>query len=205
MSDDVVQRARQALDGITPGPWRLPATLLGSKNGTVFADDNDSDTPYQVAVIASTRGDADGRLIAAAPQLVADLADEVEKLRVWRSEALTVTAGLQDLGKALGVPLGHRITGPDATERAQALVAEVKKLRAEKAAAERGLIANRDAAIHMTKLHHRSMRERYEAVAERDRLRATITRVEDALDDMEQNPYANCSLTLRRALDGEVQ
>lgn len=51
------------------------------------------------------------------------LVDEVERLRRWKSEALPVMAGLQDLGEALGVGLGERITGEAAAEKARALVA----------------------------------------------------------------------------------
>lgn len=125
---------------------------------------------------------------------VADLAAEVEQLRVWKREALTVTTGLQDLGKALGVPLGHRITGPDATERAQALVAEVEKLRAKPCCG--------DWATLSRNLHN--------AEAERDRLRATITRVRKVADAWVKPDYTSDETEgfgkkILCALDGEVQ
>lgn len=37
---------------------------------------------------------------------------EVDHLRRWKSEASEVMMGLQDLGRALGIPPGERITGP---------------------------------------------------------------------------------------------
>lgn len=66
----------------------------------------------------------------------ADAAEaEAERLGHWKAEALPVMAGLQDLGAALGVGLGQRITGEAAAERAHALVAQVERLTAERDAA----------------------------------------------------------------------
>lgn len=130
MTDDVVQRARQALDGITPGKW----WWTGEIRNRLVADGRPDDLTRAREIIRCAAllhlGKPDADFITAAPQLVADLAAEVEQLRVWKREALTVTAGLQDLGKALGVPLGHRITGLVATKLAQELVAERDLLRA---------------------------------------------------------------------------
>jgi hypothetical protein len=53
-----------------------------------------------------------------------ELRDEVKRLRRWKDEAAEVILGLQDLGKALGVPLGTRITGDGAAKIAERLVAE---------------------------------------------------------------------------------
>jgi hypothetical protein len=53
-----------------------------------------------------------------ADQLAAALADtlgqELRHLRRWKNEAMPVMDGLQELGRALDIPLGHSITGPDA-------------------------------------------------------------------------------------------
>src|SRR5690554_5011909 len=57
-------------------------------------------------------------------------AEEIERLRRWKAEALPVIAGLQELGKALGLPLGSRITGPEAVKRAEELAAKVAGVRA---------------------------------------------------------------------------
>lgn len=65
--------------------------------------------------------------IAAITDSVADIPDllaEVERLQRWKAEALPVMDGLQDLGKALGLPLGERITGPAAIEAVERLKAE---------------------------------------------------------------------------------
>ena len=56
---------------------------------------------------------------------------EVERLARWKAEALPVLAGLQELGKALGLPLGEQITGPRAAEEAAALLARAEKAEAE--------------------------------------------------------------------------
>ena len=49
------------------------------------------------------------------------LREEVEKLRRWKLEASEVIMGLQDLGRALGLPLGERITGEVAAAKATEL------------------------------------------------------------------------------------
>lgn len=46
------------------------------------------------------------------------LEDELVRLRAWKAEALPVIAGLQDLGRALGIRLGESITGRTATDAA---------------------------------------------------------------------------------------
>lgn len=62
------------------------------------------------------------------------MAGEVERLARWKAEALPVLVGLQELGRALGLPLGERITGQSAAEAAQALLARAEKAEAEVAA-----------------------------------------------------------------------
>ena len=57
------------------------------------------------------------------------LTAERDALARWKSEAMPVMDGLQELGKALGIPLGHRITGPDALASVDALTAERDRLR----------------------------------------------------------------------------
>ena len=64
---------------------------------------------------------------------------EVERLARWKAEALSALAGLQELGKALGLPLGEQITGPKAAEEAAALLARAEKAEAELAAAREAL------------------------------------------------------------------
>lgn len=62
--------------------------------------------------------------VADIPDSVADIPDllaELERLVRWKGEALQVMDGLQQLGQALGLPLGARITGPEA-------LAEVRRL-----------------------------------------------------------------------------
>lgn len=63
-------------------------------------------------------------------------ANEVERLRRWKAEVLSVIAGLQELGKTLDIPLGTSITGTEAAERAEALVAERDVLKAQVEAVE---------------------------------------------------------------------
>lgn len=80
------------------------------------------------------------------PEAVADmdrLREEVERLRRWKTEASEVILGLQDLGNALGVPLGRRITGTLATEIAGELRVRTEKAEAKVTRVE----ALRDAEI----------------------------------------------------------
>lgn len=49
---------------------------------------------------------------------------EIGQLRRWKAEATTLFDGLQDLGRALGLPLGVLITGPLAIEAAERLRTE---------------------------------------------------------------------------------
>ncbi len=58
--------------------------------------------------------------VADVPQMLA----EIERLAAWKASALTVMDGLQELGQALRVPLGERVTGPSA-------LAEVQRLKAQ--------------------------------------------------------------------------
>jgi hypothetical protein len=46
---------------------------------------------------------------------------ELERLRAWKQEALPVISGLQELGRALGLPLGVQITGPVGVTAARSL------------------------------------------------------------------------------------
>lgn len=65
------------------------------------------------------------------------LAAEVEKLTRWKNEATPVMDGLQELGRALDIPLGARITGTDA-------LAAVEQLRADRDADRRELARLRE-------------------------------------------------------------
>lgn len=48
----------------------------------------------------------------------------MERLRAWKQEAMKLFDGLQDLGRALDLPLGVLVTGPLAIEAANRLRAE---------------------------------------------------------------------------------
>jgi hypothetical protein len=61
---------------------------------------------------------------------------EVDRLRRWKAEATEVILGLQDVGKALGLGLGERITGASATEAAKRLHARAEAAEAQVARVE---------------------------------------------------------------------
>lgn len=56
---------------------------------------------------------------------------EVEQLRRWKAEASSLFDGIQDLGRALGLPLGAAITGPDAVKAADELHARTAAAEAQ--------------------------------------------------------------------------
>lgn len=81
-STDIVQRARAALDGITPGPWWWTAETR-ARLIALGADKHELTDAREIIRCAALLhpGEADARFIAAAPDLVRELAAEVEKLR----------------------------------------------------------------------------------------------------------------------------
>lgn len=52
------------------------------------------------------------------------LVAEVDRLARWKDEAMPVMDGLQDLGRALDLPLGERTTGPAALAAVESLLAD---------------------------------------------------------------------------------
>lgn len=138
-TDDIVARARAALEGITPGPWRH---CRGSSSAPpIMVDQNGTGMGLRVAVEDMMEEDGvdpgdirgwirDATFIAQSPELVRELADEVERLRRWKGEAAEVLIGLQDLGRELNVPSGRRITGEGASEAARTIVGERDRLAA---------------------------------------------------------------------------
>ena len=71
----LVTRARELLAAATPGPW----SHGGEARGTAVLADNGRVTLCRAPAF-SLRAEADAAFIAAAPQLVADLVAEVERL-----------------------------------------------------------------------------------------------------------------------------
>lgn len=73
----------------------------------------------------TTMDAADAHLVSHAPEWLAELLAEVERLQRWKAEALTVMDGLQELGAALGLRIGERITGEAALKAVNALNARL--------------------------------------------------------------------------------
>lgn len=66
--------------------------------------------------------------LAAAQRAKAE--NERDRLARWKAEALPVLDGLQEIGRALDLPLGTRVTGPQALKAIEALLAERDRLAA---------------------------------------------------------------------------
>ena len=79
MTDDALEDARHWLHAATPGPWRVQVNTEEA-NWFILTD-----TPTPVtgpgAIIARAEWPWDARFIAAAPDLIKALCDEVEHLR----------------------------------------------------------------------------------------------------------------------------
>ena len=84
---DVVQRARQALDGIeTEGRWHTDGDGVWAEGrGNVYmGGERDYIATAEGGFVTGEFLEGDARFIAAAPDLVRDLADEVERLEADR-------------------------------------------------------------------------------------------------------------------------
>ena len=123
------------LAAATPGPWEA--------DGTEVSQHWSCPEPWlpiatnEVACMAYCYGGSargierveDAEFIAHAREDVPVLLAEVKELTRWKAEALEVIDGLQELGRALGLPLGERVTGPAALEKATTLRAQVEAVR----------------------------------------------------------------------------
>ena len=120
-------------EAATPGPWTSyrPHPAYRSYMVERVAPEGHLAGDGAVVCCEDVKASENAEFIAAAdPGTVLWLIREVERLTRWKSEALPVLDGLQELGKALGLPLGERITGPAALAAVEAL-----KLRATDAEA----------------------------------------------------------------------
>lgn len=87
---DVVQQARELLAGITPGKWTYRDVIDGRHNVTVDMWDvaSCSGGPVEDEAVRTRYAAANAEFIAAAPQLVSELANEVEQLQFAESSLL---------------------------------------------------------------------------------------------------------------------
>lgn len=76
---------------------------------------------------------------------------QFERLRAWKAEALPVIAGLQEVGRALGTPLGQQITARATVDLALDLRNQRDEARAE---ADRLRAENDALADHNSQLRH---------------------------------------------------
>ena len=113
---------KAALESRTDLPWRPShdGPVATRPSDTYDVLDNDGET------VAASLFYLDAHLIANAPTWLTELLAEVDRLARWKAEAFPVIAGLQELGAELGIPLGKRITGPDALAAVKALTARAE-------------------------------------------------------------------------------
>jgi hypothetical protein len=78
--------------------------------------------PHEVGPVLGNVADiADGTATDLGWQAAHAALAQIRQLERWKKEAMPVMDGLQELGKALHIPLGERITGPAALEAVQQL------------------------------------------------------------------------------------
>jgi hypothetical protein len=127
-----------------------------------------------IEFLAAHRAHVAAALVAAgwrSAEEIAEIEAERDRLRAWKREALPLFDGLQDLGRALDLPLGVLITGPVAIKAAEQIGAEARGWQ-------------RDAAEHAT----RATAAAYALNVvrrERDQLREAIAQSEAERDDLD--------------------
>ena len=115
-----IQEIEARLAAATPGPWDFE-TIPETGESRVFVRSNTGDPMLDVSVAPHGVRAEDAEFIAYAPEDIRALIAEVKRLEAWKREAVTVMGGLQELGKALGLPLGEQVTGPEALAKAKEL------------------------------------------------------------------------------------
>ena len=115
--DEIKARAEAA----TEGPWArdMHSPDMSGRSGWYIRGPRELGLRSMVLNSRMLSGDAE--FIEAVREDVPWLVDQVESLERWKVEALEVMSGLRELGKALGLQPGVRITGP-------AALAEVERL-----------------------------------------------------------------------------
>jgi uncharacterized small protein (DUF1192 family) len=81
MTDDILARARAALDGVTPGPWETQCYPWPTQIGCCPLVGNPRSAHHKMRNVAAANTDQDIRFIAAARSLVPEMADEIARLR----------------------------------------------------------------------------------------------------------------------------
>lgn len=117
--DAIKARANAA----TPGPWDAYRPREVYRLYEVCST-TPSGMNEVLAEVSGYNASNDAEFIAAARTDIPDLLAAVERLSRWKREALPVLDGLQELGRALDLPLGTRITGTEALAAVERLTAE---------------------------------------------------------------------------------
>lgn len=96
MSTDLVSRARGLVAEATPGPWHNLAARVLASSFNELDDEPITIADYDCDVrIDDEQAQRNATLIAAAPELLAQMADEIERLRAERDELNAVIDHLE--------------------------------------------------------------------------------------------------------------
>lgn len=141
MSEVLVKRARDVLNGVTPGPWRAcETTIHGRKYGGCWVEgpevDDDGRLSWLLIPISGSGGaksyttrlvetqghdhnDENARFIAASRELVPAMADRIEELEAKLAKAVAALDKLARLGN------GEKFGNSDGNMIARAALAEI--------------------------------------------------------------------------------
>lgn len=106
MNRELIAEARDALDGITPKPWRVGEEVDGRFAGmrtVVYWPGNDLYGPNRIVTVGQTRphvrdnAEANVAFIAAAPELVSRLLAELAEAEVDRADIISSANSLARL------------------------------------------------------------------------------------------------------------
>jgi hypothetical protein len=93
---DLVKRAREAVEGVTPGPWVASKHSWPEQVGCCPLIGRPLSAHHDMRNVAAANTEADIQFIAAARDLIPEMADEIERLRaelLWVRERMSGFCG----------------------------------------------------------------------------------------------------------------
>ena len=135
MTNDILARAEQAMEGVTEGPWEYPEAILGCPSAAIFTGGDEG----SAEVLIGLARPAEGRFIAAARTLVPELVTALREARATnarlnrRCQLADHALATQAAGRSAG-SLGRGLANWAATkyreerDEARAAIARVRAL-----------------------------------------------------------------------------
>lgn len=139
--------ARLHLEALTAAGWVSPeevtAREAAARREALLEAEEESAKQAKWIEMMRAQKEVLAAKVALAEEDLAAARAAVERLQEWKDSASDVMLGLQDLGRALGLPLGSSITGTLAAKVAQRLKAKVTRIEvlAEEWANDQGILS----------------------------------------------------------------